>query len=95
MKRLADDLYQLRGFPPDGFNVYLAGDVLIDSGTRWDRPRVLRQLRGRPPRLVALTHCHPDHQGAARAVCERFGVPLACHEADAGSAEGRHAMQAS
>lgn len=92
MKKIADGLWQLSGFPPDLFNVYLAEDVLIDAGTRWARRRIFRQLRGRALRLVALTHCHPDHQGAARAVCERFGVPLACHEADAPAAEGRTPM---
>jgi hydroxyacylglutathione hydrolase len=92
MRQIADGLWQLSGFPPDLFNVYLAGDVLIDAATRWAVPRILRQLRGRRPRLVALTHCHPDHQGAARAVCQRFGAPLACHEADAPAAEGQVPM---
>jgi hydroxyacylglutathione hydrolase len=92
MRMIADGVWQLAGFPRDVLNVYLVGDVLIDSATRWDVPRVLRQLRGRSLRLVALTHCHPDHQGAARAVCARFGVPLACHESDAPAAEGRGPM---
>jgi len=26
--------------PRDALSVYLAGDVLIDSGTRWARPRL-------------------------------------------------------
>ena len=93
MRKVADGVWQLAGFPQDLLNVYLAGDVLIDGATRWDVPRILRQLRGRTVRMVALTHCHPDHQGAARAVCERFGVPLACHEADAPVAEGRAPMR--
>ena len=37
---------------------------------------------------VVLTHAHPDHQGCAAKICEMFQVPLACHEADADSAEG-------
>jgi glyoxylase-like metal-dependent hydrolase (beta-lactamase superfamily II) len=74
------------------FNAYFAGGVLFDAGTRWARPRILRQLHGREVRLVALTHCHPDHQGVARAVCERFGVRLACHEADVPATEGRTPM---
>ena len=49
----------------------------------------LRELRGHTPRLVALTHCHPDHQGAAKAVCDTFGIPLACHRADVPAMEGR------
>jgi glyoxylase-like metal-dependent hydrolase (beta-lactamase superfamily II) len=28
---------------------------------------------------VIATHHHPDHVGGARAVCERFGVPLMAH----------------
>ncbi len=34
MKQLAEGVFQLRGFPPNAINVYLAGDVLIDAGTR-------------------------------------------------------------
>jgi glyoxylase-like metal-dependent hydrolase (beta-lactamase superfamily II) len=92
MTEVAPGVWQLAGFPQHILNVYLAGDVLIDAATRWARYRVLRQLRGRTVSLVALTHCHPDHQGTARRVCEHFGVPLACHEADADVMEGRAAM---
>jgi glyoxylase-like metal-dependent hydrolase (beta-lactamase superfamily II) len=89
MRQIAKDVWQLYGFPADAFNVYLVGDVLIDAGTRWARSRILRQLGGRKLSLMALTHVHPDHQGSARAVCDRFRVPLACHEADAAVMEGR------
>jgi glyoxylase-like metal-dependent hydrolase (beta-lactamase superfamily II) len=92
MRELAPNLWQLRGLLPDAINVYLAGDVLIDAGTRWTRGHLLRQLRGRPLSLVALTHCHPDHQGGAALVCARRGVPLACHEADVPAMEGRAPM---
>jgi hydroxyacylglutathione hydrolase len=92
MEIIAESVWQLSGFPRHSFNVYLLGDVLIDAATRWGTRRVLRQLRGRPPRLVALTHCHPDHQGAAKAVCEAFGVPLACPTADVPAMEGRVRM---
>lgn len=93
MQEIAPDVWQLTGFPPQALNVYLAGDVLIDAATRWRRRRLFRQLRGRRLSLVALTHCHPDHQGSAKAVCERFGVPLACHEADVAVMEGRMPFQ--
>jgi glyoxylase-like metal-dependent hydrolase (beta-lactamase superfamily II) len=92
MREIADGLWQLAGFPPDWFNVYLAGDVLIDAGTRWALPRIRRQLRGRRVRLLALSHCHPDHQGSAAELCRRLGVPLACHEADAPAVEGHGPM---
>jgi hydroxyacylglutathione hydrolase len=90
---IAEGVWQLGGWPPDMFNVYLAGDVLIDAATRWARRRILRQLHGRALRMVALTHCHPDHQGMAKFLCERFRVPLACHEADVPVMEGREPMQ--
>jgi len=93
MREVGAGVWQLTGLPRDMFNVYLAGDMLIDAGTRWAKRRILRQVQRRPVRMVALTHCHPDHQGAARAVCERFGVPLACHEADVPAMEGRAPME--
>jgi glyoxylase-like metal-dependent hydrolase (beta-lactamase superfamily II) len=80
-------VYVLQGFPPYAINVYLIGDVLIDAGTRMARRRILRQLAGRPVVAHALTHAHPDHQGASKAVCVALDVPLWCGEGD------RHAME--
>jgi hydroxyacylglutathione hydrolase len=82
VKQLAEGLYQLDGKPRNVINVYLAGDVLIDSGTRQAEGRILRQLQGRTVTAHALTHAHPDHQGSSHAVCERLGIPLWCGEAD-------------
>src|SRR6516162_6659267 len=97
MRELADGVWQLPGLIPHVINTYLIrtgeGDVLIDAGTRWAAGRILRALRGRKLALVALTHAHPDHQGAAAEVCRRFRVPLACHEADADAVEGKSRMQ--
>jgi glyoxylase-like metal-dependent hydrolase (beta-lactamase superfamily II) len=45
--------------------------------------------------MLALTHVHPDHQGCAKAICERRDVPLACHEADVDAMEGRRPVRAS
>ena len=85
MKRLADDVEQLGGFPPNLVNAYLAGGVLFDTTLRARGRGVLRQLRGRRVEAVALTHGHGDHQGSAALVCGRLGVPLHCgaSEADA------------
>lgn len=92
----APGVWQMRGIVPDVINAFVVetpeGDVLIDGGTRWTTGRYLRQLRGRKMHLVALTHVHPDHQGAAHEVCTRFKVPLACHEADAPAMEGKRRM---
>ncbi len=87
MKQLTDDLFVLEGFPPYAINVYLLGDVLVDAGTRFDARRILHRLRGRTVRLHALTHAHPDHQGASHVVCEALGIPLWCGEADADAME--------
>ncbi len=43
MKQLTDDLFVLEGFPPYAINVYIAGTVLIDAGTRFDARRIVRR----------------------------------------------------
>jgi glyoxylase-like metal-dependent hydrolase (beta-lactamase superfamily II) len=68
MKQLADGLYELRGFPPDAINVYLMGDVIVDAATRHAGRRILRQVRGHHVAAHALTHAHPDHQGASKEI---------------------------
>jgi hydroxyacylglutathione hydrolase len=93
VKRLADDLYLLDGFPPFAINVYLMGDVLVDAGSRHAGKRILRQLQGRTIAAHALTHAHPDHQGASHEVCEKLGVPLWCGEADADAMEDGRIME--
>jgi glyoxylase-like metal-dependent hydrolase (beta-lactamase superfamily II) len=87
VKQIAEDVWQLRGFSPDAINVYLVGDVLIDASTRWAGRRILRQLRGRSVRAHALTHAHPDHQGASHEICTTLGIPLWCGARDADAME--------
>ena len=67
---------------PDILNVYLVGGVLIDSGGRLARRRLLRFLEGQDLTSHALTHAHPDHQGCSAFVCKRFGIPLLCGRGD-------------
>ena len=87
MRELAPGLHQLSGHPRDAINVYLAGDVLIDAGTRHARRRIMRQIAGHSVTAHALTHAHPDHQGASHAVCTALGIPLWCGEGDADAME--------
>ena len=94
MKYLAPGVWRLREVPRPLINVYLAGDVLIDAGRRWDKGRIFKELEGHEISMLALTHVHPDHQGCAKAVCEARGVPLACHEDDVDAMEGRRAVAA-
>lgn len=87
MKLIADDVYLLRGFPPNAINVYLVGDVLVDAATRHAGRRILRQLEGRPVTAHALTHAHADHQGASHEICEKLGIPFWVGAADVEPAE--------
>jgi hydroxyacylglutathione hydrolase len=94
LKYLAPGVWRLKEVPRPLINVYLAEDVLIDAGRRWDKRRIFAELEGREISEVALTHAHPDHQGCAKAVCEARGAPLACHEADVDAMEGRRSVSA-
>ncbi len=87
MQQLADDVWQLDGFPANGINAYVLGDLLIDAGTALDRRRILRQVADRPIAAHALTHAHPDHYGASRAICDELGIPLWCGAEDAEAVE--------
>ena len=88
MKELVPGVFQLRGFPPDAINVYLADGIVFDAATRQGERRVLRELAGREVTAHALTHAHADHQGASRAICTELGVPFLVGERDVEAAEG-------
>ena len=92
MKRLAEGVWQLRGFPPDAINVYMIEDVLIDAGTRHAAKRILKQLEGHEVNAHALTHAHPDHQGSSDEVCGRLGIPYWVGERDVPFAEDPQAI---
>ncbi|MCB0866638.1 MAG: MBL fold metallo-hydrolase, partial [Solirubrobacterales bacterium] len=95
MREIAPGLFQLRGLIPNAINVYLAGDVLIDAATKLSSRRILGQIQDRPLSLHALTHVHPDHQGASHAICEARHIPLACHADGVDAMEGRAPVQTS
>jgi glyoxylase-like metal-dependent hydrolase (beta-lactamase superfamily II) len=69
--------------------------VLVDAGTRHSGRRIFRQLEGRKVAAHALTHAHPDHQGASKEVCERLGIELWCGEHDADAMESGNLGQKS
>jgi hydroxyacylglutathione hydrolase len=93
MKQLAESVWRLPEQPRPVINVYLAGDVLIDAGRRWDSGRIRKAIAGREISLLALTHAHPDHQGCAKEICEARQIPLACHRDDVEAMEGRRPVQ--
>ena len=68
-------------------NVYLLGDVLVDSGMPFSADQILAALAGKGVSAHALTHAHPDHQGSSHAVCSQLEIPLWCGEADRAAME--------
>lgn len=90
MIQLADDVHLIPLFPRYAVNAYLVGTVLIDAGVRSSRKKILKALQGRELTAHALTHAHPDHQGASAAVCRERFVPFWCGKADVEAAESGH-----
>ena len=86
MRELAPGLLQVRGFPPNSFNAYLMGGVLVDSATNQGHRRILRELRGHEVTAHALTHAHPDHQGSSARICRELDIPYWVGRADASAA---------
>jgi len=95
VRELAPGVSQLSGRPRNGINVYLIEDVLIDAATRRAPKRILGQLQGRKVSAHALTHAHPDHQGASTAVCDALGIPYWVGATDVPLAEDLENMRAS
>jgi hydroxyacylglutathione hydrolase len=90
LHELAPGLALARGGPGRTLNVYLLGDVVLDSGVRWSRRPLARQLAGRQITAHVLTHAHFDHAGSSAWLCHTLGVPLWCGAGDAAAiASGR------
>lgn len=58
--------------------------MLIDTGCRWDRRKLLagiREVLGPDGRLIAIlqTHGHCDHSGNTAYFARRFGARICCH----------------
>jgi hydroxyacylglutathione hydrolase len=88
MKQVADGVWHVDTIPmPNAVNAYVLGDVLIDAGGRRSGRKILRQLGDHTISAHALTHAHPDHQGASAELCEKLGVPYWVGERDADAAE--------
>jgi hydroxyacylglutathione hydrolase len=87
VKQLADGVWQVRAYPNNSINVYLLGDVLVDAASRRSGKRILRELKGHQVTAHAITHAHPDHQGASHEICETLGIPFWVGEADVPAAE--------
>ena len=71
------------------YSYLIAGETitLIDTGVAGCETRIFDYIRsiGRDPAeisLIILTHSHPDHIGAARAIREETGCSIAAHPAE-------------
>jgi glyoxylase-like metal-dependent hydrolase (beta-lactamase superfamily II) len=87
-----DDIILVRA----GANCYLLrgedGFLLIDTGPRMSRKRLLRGLRDagcgmEDLRLIVLTHADVDHAGNCAFLQERSGAQVLAHEAEARAVE--------
>lgn len=88
MKEIADGVWHLDTIlMPNAVNAFLIGDVLIDAGGRRSGRKILKQLDGHPVTAHAITHAHPDHQGASDEICTKLGVPYWVGANDADAAE--------
>ena len=88
IEQVAPDLLRMSFGPVrDGVNIYLLGDVLVDSGPSWQGRKLLRALRGRSVRGHAITHAHFDHLGASHLVAEKLAIPVWCGAGDRSAVE--------
>lgn len=73
--------------------------VLIDAGWANDGPRIEQAAgslpgAGAPPAAILLTHCHPDHAGAALRLARAWNCPVYMHPAELPVATGDFAAMA-
>lgn len=87
MIQLGEGAWQIPVMPRQSVNCYLLGDVLVDAGIKRSGPKLLRALRGKAVSGHALTHAHPDHQGATAELCRALNLSLMCHPDEKEAAE--------
>jgi len=87
MRSVAEEVFQLPLMPRNAINVYLVGDVLVDTGIKQSAGKISGMLNGRGVSAIALTHAHGDHAGAMKRLAAQLGVPVWCGAADREAAE--------
>jgi glyoxylase-like metal-dependent hydrolase (beta-lactamase superfamily II) len=70
-----------------------SGWFLVDAGWKGDAARIAsaaQSLLGpdTSPSAILLTHAHPDHEGAARALAGAWGCPILAHPDELAIAHG-------
>jgi glyoxylase-like metal-dependent hydrolase (beta-lactamase superfamily II) len=83
----------LSGFVNVYFVEHAAGWALIDSGSAGHAAAIEKEAErlfgDAKPTGIFLTHGHADHAGSARALAERWGVPIYASEAELPFLTGR------
>jgi hydroxyacylglutathione hydrolase len=74
MEQLADDVWHVPLGPRDSVNTYILGDVLVDSGYRFQSGRAIAAAKRLGVTQHALTHAHLDHAGGSARVCRELGI---------------------
>ena len=87
MIEIAKDVFQIPVMPRQMINAYLIGSVLIDAGVQISGGTLLKALGNRKLTAHALTHAHPDHQGASAFLCQKLGIPFWVGAGDKTAAE--------
>jgi glyoxylase-like metal-dependent hydrolase (beta-lactamase superfamily II) len=88
VEEVAPNLLRLSFGPVrDGINMYLLGDVLVDSGPSWQGEKLLRALAGKSVTAHAITHAHFDHQGSSHSIAEELSIPVWCGAGDRNALE--------
>lgn len=59
--------------------------AIVDPGGNEDLIVSTLEALGLKPTLIVNTHAHPDHTAGNRALKQLLNIPIAMHEADAGS----------
>jgi glyoxylase-like metal-dependent hydrolase (beta-lactamase superfamily II) len=94
---IAPDVFLLGPWGRTQTNVYLvragAAWALVDAGWEGDAARIEAAARtllgpGAAPAAILLTHDHPDHAGAARALAGAWRCPVYLHPAEVPIADG-------
>jgi glyoxylase-like metal-dependent hydrolase (beta-lactamase superfamily II) len=96
-REIAPDVYCLGPWGRVQTNVYFVCSgsswVLIDAGWAKDGPRIERAAEslfgaGARPAAILLTHCHPDHAGAALQLARAWDCAVYMHPAELPFATG-------
>ena len=82
IEHIRPDVLRLSLWPLDAVNVYVLGGILVDSGGKFAKRRLLSALSEIGISGHVITHAHFDHQGCSHAVCEHLDVPCMCGEGD-------------